>query len=88
MRPSRSFGRGTFSEDKSDCPDIPDSRFRYWAVSASGVYLGVACVLFDEFAARRHVVAHQHREDAVCFGGVLDGYLTQDARFRDSWWSP
>ena len=38
------------------------------------------CVLLDEFAAGRHFVAHQHREDTVRFGGVLDIDLTQNAR--------
>jgi len=36
---------------------------------------------FDKFPARRHVVAHQHREDTIRFGGALDIHLTQDTRF-------
>ena len=36
-------------------------------------------IFFDEGAARRHVVTHQHGECTLCIGGVLDGNLPEDA---------
>ena len=32
-------------------------------------------VFLDEFASGRHFVTHQHREDAVGFGGVLENLV-------------
>ena len=37
------------------------------------VDIGVCGILFDKLAARFYVVSHQHREDFVGFGSVLDG---------------
>ena len=36
----------------------------------------------DEGLARRHLFAHQHAEDLIRFGGVLDIYLEQGAGCR------
>ena len=47
-----------------------------------GVDICIVGVLFDEGAARRDVVAHQHREGTLRFRGVLDGDLPQDAAGR------
>ena len=44
------------------------------------VDIRVMRISLDELAAGRNLVAHQHREDAVGFGGVLDVHLAQDAR--------
>ena len=38
----------------------------------SGIDCGVGGVLLDELAAGIHVLAHEHREDAVGLGGVAD----------------
>ena len=46
-----------------------------------GVDSGVARVFLDEFAAWRNVIAHQHREDAVGLGSVVNGHLLQRTRF-------
>ena len=37
---------------------------------------------FDEFAAWRYIITHQHREDIVGFCCVFDVYLFQDTGFR------
>lgn len=35
-------------------------------------------MFFDELASRGNLVAHQHREYAVGFGSVVDGYFAQN----------
>ena len=47
-----------------------------------GVDLGVCGVALDKFATRTDVVTHQHGEDIVGFGGILDGHLLEHTRFR------
>ena len=39
------------------------------------VDIGVCRVLFNKLASRLHVVSHQHGEDLVSIGGVVDGDL-------------
>ena len=46
-----------------------------------GVDRGVLGVALDEVAARFHIIAHQHREDVVGFGSVLNRHVFQHARF-------
>ena len=40
------------------------------------VDVGVFGMSFNKLAAGRHVVAHEHGEDAVGLGCAVDGYLT------------
>ena len=47
----------------------------------------VAGVVLDELAARLDLVAHQHREDLVGRGRVLDRHLLQRARAPGPSWS-
>ena len=54
----------------------------------SRVDVGVLGVGLDELAAGRHVVAHEHGEDVVAFGGVLNGDLAQACGTPGSWWCP
>ena len=42
----------------------------------------IQCVVFDEFAPRFDLVAHQHGADFVGFDSVVDADLQQGARFR------
>ena len=51
------------------------------SVAALCVDVGVSGILLDELAARLNVVTHQHGEDFVGLGGVLDGHLLQQAVF-------
>ena len=46
-----------------------------------GVDRGVLGVALDEVAARFHIIAHQHREDVIGFGSVLNRHEFQHARF-------
>src|SRR2546426_1446994 len=51
----------------------------------AGLYiqeLHIASVLFDELAARLDLIAHQHREELVRRGGVVDRDLLKRARGR------
>src|SRR5690554_7796759 len=47
------------------------------AWSSSRVDIRVGGVFLDELAARRHLFAHQHGEDDIGIGRILDGYLFQ-----------
>ncbi len=46
------------------------------------VDIGVCGVLLDELAARLYIVAHEHGEDFVGLGGILDGDLLQETGLR------
>ena len=47
-----------------------------------GVYIGISCVALDEFAAGANVLTHEHGEDAVSLGGVLDVDLLEQTVLR------
>ena len=40
---------------------------------------------FNELAAWRHFITHQHGEYAVCFGSAFNGYLLQVYGYQGSW---
>ena len=53
----------------------------FW-VSYLCIDVSVGSILFDELAAWLHVVAHEHGEDFVGFGSILDADLLQQTRLR------
>jgi hypothetical protein len=48
-------------------------------VDALGVDICVFGVLLDELPSWRHLIAHEHGENAVGFNSVFDGSLAQNA---------
>ena len=47
-----------------------------------GIDVCVGGILLNEFTARFYVVAHEHREDFVGLGSILDCHLLQESCFR------
>ena len=41
------------------------------------INIGIHCILLDKFAAGTYVVAHEHREDVVGIGSIVERYLLQ-----------
>src|SRR5690606_21319214 len=41
------------------------------------VYLGIFCVFLNKRPTGRYILTHQHRENPVCFGGIVDIDLVQ-----------
>ncbi|MDK2852176.1 MAG: hypothetical protein PWQ38_441, partial [Proteiniphilum sp.] len=39
--------------------------------------IGIGGILLDKFAPRSHLFTHQHGEDDIRIGGILNGYLFQ-----------
>src|SRR5262245_52022373 len=62
----------------SPCPS-PGGRGNLGADALDVEVLDAERVVLDEAAARLDLVAHQGREDLVCFVGVLDAHLQQRA---------
>ena len=46
------------------------------------VNVRISSVFLDKFAARSHIIAHQHGEDVVGFGCIFDADLLQNTGFR------
>ena len=46
------------------------------------VYPCIFCMRFDEFTSRWHLVAHEHREDMICFSGAFYCNLSQCSCLR------
>ena len=46
------------------------------------VYIRICRVFLYELAAWSYIVSHQHGEDIIYVGGIVDCYLFQNTRFR------
>ena len=47
-----------------------------------GVYIGISGVALDEFAASADVLTHEHGEDSISLGGILDVDLLEETVLR------
>ncbi len=79
---SIAHGQWSMARQPEKVEPVQKHRFYYglWTIVYGQILHINLCIFrmcFNEFAARGHIITHQHGEYPVCFGGAFNGHLFQ-----------